>query len=153
MIRSVYCNIHVFVTKGLANSHFLMEPENVTAIVDDMITIPCDFYGDSRDSYWRINGTDYMNGNLPSGAHYQDGIFSLIIETATLRWNGTTFQCVIVKENMEYPSRIGILSLSKIYNIDIDSKFKFIYIVFIMKDLFQVSFFCLLCIVCSHLLT
>ena len=114
MITSVYCNIHVFVTKGLANSYFLLEPENVTAMVNDVITVPCDFYGDSSDFYWRINGTDYMQGNLPSGARNQDGIFSLIIETATLKWNGTTFQCVIVKENMEYPSRIGILHLSKL---------------------------------------
>ena len=105
----------------------MKEPENVTAMVNGMVTIPCEFCGgDISDSYWRING-EYMHGYLSSGTHTNpnvDGIFSLIIETATLKWNGTTFQCVIIHENMEYPSRIGILSLSKF----IDSKFKFIII-------------------------
>ena len=107
-------------------------------MINGMVTIPCEFYDDISDSYWRINGTHYTHGNLPSGAHInpiQDGIhvFTLIIETASLRWNGTTFQCVTLHENMEYPSRVGILILSKF----IDSKFNFILLIVIIIAAFQ----------------
>jgi len=113
----------VFVEIGISNDfHFVKEPDNETAQINVSVSIPCEVNRGIRFRYWIINGSNYTLGNLPPETQTnmnKDGIFSLVIPTASQKWNGTTFQCVIVDGNMDQSSRIGLPSLSKFASRDL----------------------------------
>ena len=66
-------------------------PRNITAYVDDSVTLPCKYTGTLAQPKWRIGQATYAPSNLPAGYEYTNE--GLHIPSVWELLNDTAFVC------------------------------------------------------------